>query len=162
MHIPPAPDSEPAPPATLPPGSGAGDAALWDDGDTLAPNDLPPAPASAPAAPAGEAPVATIGHIGRYALKHQLGEGGLGTVYAAHDPLLSRLIAVKTLHVEVDAAERDAFNALFLDEAPRTSSRCSMPASATTGPTSRWSCSRAATCGSCARKAGVRPRRRPR
>ena len=43
-----------------------------------------------------------IGHIGRYALKYQLGEGGLGTVFAAHDPLLSRLIAVKTLNVEVD------------------------------------------------------------
>ena len=60
---------------------------------------------------------ATIGHIGRYALKYPLGEGGLGTVYAAHDPLLSRLIAVKTLHVEVDEAERESFNALFLNEA---------------------------------------------
>ncbi|MDE2094395.1 MAG: serine/threonine protein kinase [Burkholderiales bacterium] len=62
-------------------------------------------------------PIPTIGHIGRYALKHRLGEGGLGTVYAAHDPLLSRLIAVKTLHVEIDDAEREAFNALFLNEA---------------------------------------------
>ena len=33
----------------------------------------------------------TIGHVGRYALKYCIGEGGLGTVYAAHDPLLSRL-----------------------------------------------------------------------
>jgi hypothetical protein len=117
MNMPPAPDSEPAPPATLPLGSGPGDAALWDDGDTLAPNDLPAAPVSAPAPPTRNGPVATIGHIGRYALKHQLGEGGLGTVYAAHDPLLSRLIAVKTLHVEVEPGEREAFNALFLDEA---------------------------------------------
>jgi serine/threonine-protein kinase len=30
---------------------------------------------------------ATIGHIGRYALKQRLGEGGLGTVYAAYDPI---------------------------------------------------------------------------
>jgi len=59
----------------------------------------------------------TIGHIGRYALKYQLGEGGLGTVYAAQDPLLSRLIAVKTLHVEIDEGERAAFNAMFLNEA---------------------------------------------
>ena len=59
----------------------------------------------------------TIGHIGRYALKHQLGEGGLGTVYAAHDPLLSRLIAVKTLNVEIEQPERETFNALFLNEA---------------------------------------------
>jgi eukaryotic-like serine/threonine-protein kinase len=59
----------------------------------------------------------SIGHIGRYALKYQLGEGGLGTVYAAHDPLLSRLIAVKTLHLEIEESEREAFNALFLNEA---------------------------------------------
>ena len=59
----------------------------------------------------------TIGHIGRYALKYQLGEGGLGTVFAAHDPLLSRLIAVKTLNVKVAEDERESFNALFLNEA---------------------------------------------
>ena len=59
----------------------------------------------------------TIGHIGRYALKYQLGEGGLGTVFAAHDPLLSRLIAVKTLNVKVAEEERESFNALFLNEA---------------------------------------------
>ena len=61
--------------------------------------------------------MATIGHIGRYALKFRIGEGGLGTVFAAHDPLLSRLIAVKTLNLELDVGERDAFNALFLNEA---------------------------------------------
>jgi len=59
----------------------------------------------------------TIGHIGRYALKYQLGEGGLGTVFAAHDPLLSRLIAVKTLNVQVAEEERESFNTLFLNEA---------------------------------------------
>ena len=68
----------------------------------------------------------TIGHIGRYALKHKLGQGGLGTVYAAYDPLLSRLIAVKTLHVEVGAEQRTAFNALFLREA-RAAARLSHP-----------------------------------
>jgi serine/threonine-protein kinase len=69
---------------------------------------------------------ATIGHIGRYALKHRLGQGGLGTVYAAHDPLLSRLIAVKTLHVEIAPEQRSAFNALFLREA-RAAARLSHP-----------------------------------
>ena len=59
----------------------------------------------------------TIGHIGRYALKYQLGAGGLGTVFAAHDPLLSRLIAVKTLNVEIKEEERESFNALFINEA---------------------------------------------
>jgi len=69
---------------------------------------------------------ATIGHIGRYALKHKLGQGGLGTVYAAYDPLLSRLIAVKTLHVEVASEQRVSFNALFLREA-RAAARLSHP-----------------------------------
>ena len=101
-------DTEPGPPLSLP------GVALWGDSD-------PPAGAgtsgfaglvSSPATP-----LPTIGHIGRYALKYQLGEGGLGTVFAAHDPLLSRLIAVKTLNVEVPEAERESFNALFINEA---------------------------------------------
>jgi serine/threonine-protein kinase len=103
-------DTEPGPPPTLP-------LALWSDSDP------PPEPAGAPVAFSGlvaspsDRTMPTIGHIGRYALKYQLGEGGLGTVFAAHDPLLSRLIAVKTLNVKVPEHERDAFNTLFLNEA---------------------------------------------
>ena len=59
----------------------------------------------------------TIGHIGRYALKYQLGQGGLGSVYAAHDPLLSRAIAIKTLHLAVPEQQREALNAGLLNEA---------------------------------------------
>lgn len=59
----------------------------------------------------------TIGQIGRYALKYVIGEGGLGTVYAAHDTLLSRLIAIKTLNVHLPQAERARFNDLVLHEA---------------------------------------------
>ncbi len=109
-------DSEPGPSPSLPE-----HAALWNDVDmrgmrassaTISePHDAKPDD------PPGNGPAPTIGHIGRYALKHQLGEGGIGTVFAAHDPLLSRLIAVKTLHVEVIEAERESFNALFLNEA---------------------------------------------
>jgi eukaryotic-like serine/threonine-protein kinase len=62
-------------------------------------------------------PSLTIGHIGRYALKQQLGEGGLGTVYAAYDPILSRTIAVKTLHLSVAEGDRATLDALFLNEA---------------------------------------------
>ncbi len=107
----PAGDSEPGPAPSLP------GVALWSDSD---PPPGPEAPAIAftglvASPPSGVIP--TIGHIGRYALKYQLGEGGLGTVFAAHDPLLSRLIAVKTLNVEVAEEERESFNALFLNEA---------------------------------------------
>jgi eukaryotic-like serine/threonine-protein kinase len=85
---------------------------LWSDSDagfaaTIAQEPMPPT---------GDT-VATIGHIGRYALKSRIGAGGLGTVYAAHDPLLSRPIAIKTLNLEISADEREAFNALFLNEA---------------------------------------------
>ena len=38
-------------------------------------------------------------------------------MFAAHDPLLSRLIAVKTLNVEIKDDERESFNALFINEA---------------------------------------------
>ncbi len=61
--------------------------------------------------------LSSIGFIGRYALKYQIGEGGLGRVFAAYDPLLSRLIAIKTLSLAVDPGERDSFNAMFLNEA---------------------------------------------
>ncbi len=66
----------------------------------------------------------TIGHVGRYALKYLLGDGGLGSVHAAHDPLLSRLVAIKTL--KVDAPRRAAFDAAFLNEA-RASAGLSHP-----------------------------------
>ncbi|MDQ6638735.1 MAG: serine/threonine protein kinase, partial [Pseudomonadota bacterium] len=107
----PSADSEPAPAPTLP---GVG---LWSDSDPPAvPVTTPVAFSGLVATPADRA-MPTIGHIGRYALKYQLGEGGLGTVFAAHDPLLSRLIAVKTLNVQVAEDERESFNALFLNEA---------------------------------------------
>jgi hypothetical protein len=92
------------------------DIALWGDSDVGLPVAPSVAVSTSGAFKAGE-PLTTIGHIGRYALKYRIGEGGLGTVYAAHDPLLSRLIAIKTLNVEVSAEQRPAFNALFLNEA---------------------------------------------
>jgi len=79
--------------------------------------------ASAPPRPravAGIAPAVeteSIGHVGRYALKTILGKGGLGTVYAAWDPLLSRTVALKTLHIDADPAAREALDVLFLNEA---------------------------------------------
>jgi len=69
----------------------------------------------------------SIGHVGRYALKSVLGEGGLGTVYAAWDPLLSRAVAVKTLHLaQPDAGSLGALDDLILNEA-RAAARLSHP-----------------------------------
>ena len=93
--------------------------ALWGDSDVPAGRDAAAGAVEPvrPPANAADRPLPTIGHIGRYALKYQLGEGGLGTVFAAHDPLLSRLIAVKTLNVELPEEKREAFNTLFINEA---------------------------------------------
>ena len=85
------------------------------------PVDLDPTASESPPTEGGDAGAGgqglTIGHIGRYALKQQLGEGGLGTVYAAYDPILSRTIAVKTLHLSVAEGDRATLDALFLNEA---------------------------------------------
>ena len=85
--------------------------------DTIAETRPLPEPDAASAGRGRPELLPTIGHIGRYALKYKIGEGGLGTVYAAHDPLLSRLIAIKTLHVDMSPADRAQFDALFLNEA---------------------------------------------
>ena len=59
----------------------------------------------------------TTAHIGRYALKGLLGAGGLGQVHEAWDPLLSRTVAVKTLHLDIDTPSRVSLDGLFLNEA---------------------------------------------
>ena len=101
----------------------AGDGAVLGDG-TLSPgasdaSDVaaapPPAPVVAGIATGMESE--SIGHVGRYALKSVLGKGGLGTVYNAWDPLLSRTVALKTLHIDADPAARESLDAMFLNEA---------------------------------------------
>jgi hypothetical protein len=103
-------DATPGPQATLP-GMSA-----WNDSDT---GPVSPARAAFSTNPPALAPddLPSIGQIGRYNLKYRIGEGGLGTVYAAYDPMLSRLVAIKTVHVQLPAGERESFNALFLNEA---------------------------------------------
>jgi len=59
----------------------------------------------------------TLHHVGRYALKSLLGQGGLGRVHEAWDPLLSRTVAVKTLHFDLDVPTRVSLDGLFLHEA---------------------------------------------
>jgi eukaryotic-like serine/threonine-protein kinase len=90
------PDTLPPGPATEPP----------NEGD----NDSRPATDTASGHP-------TLSHIGRYALKQQLGQGGLGTVFEAWDPLLSRTVAVKTLQFDIDTPSRVSLDGLFLNEA---------------------------------------------
>lgn len=110
IPAPPPEELTPGPQASLPGIAG------WSDGDA----DLARGPRAVfstnpPGVAATDLP--SIGHIARYDLKYRIGEGGLATVYAAHDPVLSRLIAIKTVHVEVPPAERENFDALFMHEA---------------------------------------------
>lgn len=89
------------------------DAGPWSQADTVQ-LEIPEVPSEEEAR---SEDMPTIGHIGRYGLKFRIGEGGLGTVFAAYDPLLSRLIAIKTLHVDLPREEREQFNRMFLNEA---------------------------------------------
>ena len=107
---------QPHPPVTLPHEVEA-DRLLPDDVDTISESRPLPEPDPAELRRVRPETLPTMGQIGRYALKYVIGEGGLGTVYAAHDPLLSRVIAIKTLGASVPDAEREAFNTLMLHEA---------------------------------------------
>ncbi len=43
--------------------------------------------------------------IGRYRILHGVAEGGMSSVYAAHDPELDRNVAIKVLHADIDEAQ---------------------------------------------------------
>ena len=64
--------------------------------------------------PDGPLPVATqhvieLPRFGRFVALAELGCGGMGTVYRAHDEVLGRAIAIKVLHAQADAAIRERF-----------------------------------------------------
>jgi serine/threonine-protein kinase len=62
-------------------------------------------------APAEPEPARTIG---KYRVLDKLGEGGMGTVYLAQDPVLQRLVAIKVLHP--DFATNALIRSRFLKE----------------------------------------------
>jgi serine/threonine protein kinase len=66
--------------------------------------------------------------MGRYEIRKELGRGMMGVVYEAHDPLLHRSIALKTIHFAhvIGGSEGEHYEKRFLTEA-RTAARLSHP-----------------------------------
>jgi serine/threonine protein kinase len=55
--------------------------------------------------------------LGRYRVLKVLGEGAMGTVYRAFDPLIERPVAVKTISLRFDRSEMESFKERFYREA---------------------------------------------
>ena len=67
-------------------------------------------PQAAPAVP----PPATVG---RFSLLNEIGRGSYGVVYAAHDPVLGREVAIKVIPLASEERYRTQLEANFLREA---------------------------------------------
>jgi serine/threonine-protein kinase len=67
------------------------------------------------------------GKFGRFRVLSSLGQGAMGMVYRAEDPLLGRIVAIKTIALAGNAEERDEHEARFLQEA-RAAGSVSHPA----------------------------------
>jgi serine/threonine protein kinase len=55
--------------------------------------------------------------LGRYEIQQEIGRGAMGVVYRAVDPVLGRPVAIKTIGMSHDAAERAEYEARFYQEA---------------------------------------------
>jgi serine/threonine-protein kinase len=59
----------------------------------------------------------TLTQLGRYRILGELGRGAMGVVYRAEDPALERQLAIKTIFVPADDADRKEYEARFTQEA---------------------------------------------
>ncbi|WP_293776506.1 serine/threonine-protein kinase [uncultured Oxalicibacterium sp.] len=55
--------------------------------------------------------------LGRFIIREELGRGSLGIVYLAHDPVIDRLVAIKTLRPRLGHTERQLYEEQFINEA---------------------------------------------
>lgn len=58
-----------------------------------------------------------ISNLGRYEVIGELGQGAMGTVYKAKDPLIDRVVAIKTINLNQAMEEREEYEARFYQEA---------------------------------------------
>jgi len=55
--------------------------------------------------------------LGRYQIESEIGQGAMGTVYKARDPLLGRVVAIKTISLHLPKDEVAEYEARFYQEA---------------------------------------------
>jgi serine/threonine protein kinase len=58
-----------------------------------------------------------IERLGRYQIDSEIGQGAMGTVYKARDPLLGRIVAIKTISLHLPKDEVAEYEARFYQEA---------------------------------------------
>ncbi len=59
----------------------------------------------------------TLTHLGRYELVGEIGQGAMGTVYKARDPILDRTVAIKTINLTLANEDIAEYEARFYQEA---------------------------------------------
>jgi serine/threonine-protein kinase len=68
----------------------------------------------------------TIRQLGRYEIISELGQGAMGVVYKATDPLIDRGVAIKTINLGLALEDRDEYEGRFYQEA-KAAGRLSHP-----------------------------------
>ena len=67
-----------------------------------------------------------ISQLGRYEIVGELGQGAMGIVYKAKDPLIDRIVAIKTISLNLALDEKEEYEARFYQEA-KAAGRLSHP-----------------------------------
>jgi serine/threonine-protein kinase len=60
---------------------------------------------------------AMISQLGRYEVLSELGQGAMGVVYKAKDPLIDRIVAIKTINLGMAQEEKEEYEGRFYQEA---------------------------------------------
>ena len=58
-----------------------------------------------------------IKHLGRYEIVGELGQGAMGVVYKAIDPLIDRVVAIKTINLGLALDDKEEYEGRFYQEA---------------------------------------------
>lgn len=67
-----------------------------------------------------------VSQLGRYEVLGELGHGAMGIVYKARDPLIDRVVAIKTINLGLALDEKDEYEGRFYQEA-KAAGRLSHP-----------------------------------